>query len=139
MFKSTFMAALGVVVALVALVDLPGSPAQAQSTMRGGADLRAIEERNRRAYGDRRQPNRPNRAEAAAPTAEEIIAAAQIQATAAGAACQVTSANLLGVTPEQIPMYEAACATGPGYILIASTPPQAVDCVLLAGRHSSGN
>ena len=131
MFKSTFMAALGAVVALVALT---GSPVQAQNTMAPGADGRAIQDQNRRTFGDRRQPNRSNRAEAAAPTAEEIIAAAQIQATAAGAACQVTSANLLGVTPEQIPMYEAACATGPGYILIASTPPQAVDCVLLAGQ-----
>ena len=68
------------------------------------------------------------------PTPEQNMAAAQQIATAAGAACQVTQANLLGVTAEQASTYEAACATGPGFILINSTPPQAIDCVLLAGQ-----
>lgn len=68
------------------------------------------------------------------PTPEEAKAAAQAQAAAAGSTCQVSEASMLGVNAEQQPMYEAACAAGPGYILIASTPPQAVDCVILAGQ-----
>lgn len=75
---------------------------------------------------------RPAAAPAAA-TPEEIKAAAQAQATAAGLTCQVTEAANPGVTAEQVKIYEAACATGPGYILIASTPPQSFDCLELAG------
>lgn len=77
----------------------------------------------------RRRPAAPT-----PPTPEEIRAAAQLVATSANSACQVTEATLLGVTAEQLPMYEAACATGPGYILVSTTPPQAVDCVILAGQ-----
>ncbi|RZJ05167.1 MAG: hypothetical protein EON89_04955 [Brevundimonas sp.] len=47
--------------------------------------------------------------------------------------CQVTEAVNPGVTAEQAKIYEAACAAGPGYILIASTPPQSFDCLELAG------
>lgn len=72
-------------------------------------------------------------APAAAATPEELKAAAQAQATAAGLTCQVTEAVNPGVTAEQVKIYEAACASGPGYILIASTPPQTFDCLELAG------
>ncbi|WP_332678533.1 hypothetical protein [Brevundimonas sp.] len=72
-------------------------------------------------------------AAAAAATPEQIRAEAQAQATAAGLTCQVTEAVNPGVTAEQIKIYEAACASGPGYILIASTPPQNFDCLELAG------
>jgi len=68
-----------------------------------------------------------------AATPEEIKAAAQAQATAAGLTCQVTEATNPGVTAEQAKIYEAACAAGQGYILIASTPPQSFDCLELAG------
>lgn len=88
--------------------------------------------------------NRPSRmrdrareaaaAPAAAPTPEELVASAQSVATAAGATCQVTEAISPGFIGEGQPVYEAVCATGPGYILISSTPPQAVDCVILAGQ-----
>jgi len=72
-------------------------------------------------------------AEAVAATPAENIAAAQAAATAAGISCQVTEANLLGTaTGGAGNLYEAACATGPGYLITASTPPQVVDCVLLA-------
>lgn len=80
--------------------------------------------------------SRRNRGRPAAPTPatpEEIQAAAQTQITAAGLACQVTEAANPGVTAEQVKIYEAACATGPGYIVIASTPPQSFDCLELAG------
>ena len=82
-----------------------------------------------------RTPRRQQPAPAPAPpTPEENAAAAQQIASAAGVGCQVTQANLLGLTPDQSTSYEAACASGPGYILIGSAPPQAVDCVLLAGQ-----
>ena len=82
-----------------------------------------------------RQPRRQERQQAPTPpTPEENMAAAQAIAATAGVACQVTSANLLGVTADQSKSYEATCAAGPGYILISSTPPFAADCVLLAGQ-----
>ena len=81
-----------------------------------------------------RRSNR-NRPAAAPPpaTPEEIKAAAQALATATGLTCQVSEAINPGVTAEQQKIYEAACATGPGYVLIASTPPQSFDCLELAG------
>lgn len=87
-------------------------------------DDRAAERRNR---DQQAQPAAP-----AAPTAEQILAAAQAQATAAGVDCQVTEAANPGLTGES-QVYEAACAEGPGYILVASTPPQAFSCLELAG------
>lgn len=86
-------------------------------------------DRNERANQRNRRQQRP----APAATPEEIKAAAQAQATAAGLTCQVTEAANPGVTAEQVKIYEAACASGPGYILIASTPPQSFDCLELAG------
>ena len=85
--------------------------------------------------GQGRNRNRNRREEPAAPpTAEENIAAAQAIVTSAALACQVTQANFLGQTAEGARSYEAVCAAGPGYIVINSTPPMAVDCVLLAGQ-----
>ena len=81
-----------------------------------------------------RTPRRQQQQAPAAPTPEEIVAAAQAVAASASVSCQVTQANFLGLAPDGAKSYEAACATGPGYILMASTPPQAVDCVLLAGQ-----
>ncbi len=92
---------------------------------RGTAEERRQERMNRQQR--ERQPA------PAAATPEQILAEAQTQATAAGLACQVTEAVNPGVTAEQVKIYEAACATGPGYILIASTPPQSFDCLELAG------
>ncbi len=85
-----------------------------------------------RASGRARRPAREAQPVEATPA--ENIAAAQAIATAAANPCQVTEANLLGQTAEGAKSYEAACATGPGYVLIGTTPPQAVDCVLLAGQ-----
>jgi hypothetical protein len=67
-------------------------------------------------------------------TPEQAMEAAQGLATAAGLSCQVTEANRVGFNDENQPLYEAACATGPGYILIASEPAQAFDCIELKGQ-----
>lgn len=77
---------------------------------------------------------RPREQQPAPPSAEEVKAAAQTQLTAAGVVCEVTEASLLGVNPEQQPLYEAACASGPGYLALASTPPQVFNCLELAGQ-----
>ena len=66
------------------------------------------------------------------PSAEQILAAAQEQATLANIGCQVTEAKLLGTTAEKTSVYEVACATGPGYMIESKTPPSATDCVVLA-------
>ena len=84
-----------------------------------------------RATQSNRRQQRPAATVAATP--EEVRAAAQAQATAAGLTCQVTEAANPGVTAEQVKIYEAACTVGPGYVLIASTPPQSFDCLELAG------
>lgn len=65
-------------------------------------------------------------------TPAQSLAHAQAAVTAAGATCQVSQAILLGKTADEAKIYEAACAAGPGYLLIASTPPQAVSCLVAA-------
>lgn len=75
---------------------------------------------------------RQRQARAASP--EAIRSAAQIQVTAAGLDCQVTEAVNPGATAEGQAFYEAACASGPGYLLVATTPPQAFNCIELAGQ-----
>lgn len=76
---------------------------------------------------------RQNRNPAPAPGAEEVRLAAQAQAVAASLTCQVTEAVNPGTTADQRLIYEAACADSAGYILIAGTPPQAFNCLELAG------
>ena len=73
---------------------------------------------------------------AEAPAADPAKAKADAQAalTAAGNGCQVSEATLLGQTAEAAQMFEVACATGPGFIVVASTPANIVDCTLLASQ-----
>jgi hypothetical protein len=79
--------------------------------------------------GDRSEPA----AAAAAPSAEQVVTAGQALATAAGKTCQATEAVMLGRDAQQQGIYEVACANAPGYIIVGSTPPMAVDCLELAG------
>lgn len=79
---------------------------------------------------ERRQ--RDQQPAAAAPTPEEIRANAQAQLTAASVTCELTEAVNPGKVGEA-DVFEVACANGPGYILMATTPPQAFDCIELAG------
>ena len=146
MFHTKLPALIGGAFALALLASQPVF-AQDMPTERGGDDSDRASGNirgdrvlpGRIADGARERRNRrqdrpePARAAVAPPTAEEILAAAQVQATAAGLGCQVTEATQPGVTAEQFPIYEAACATGPGYILVAATPPQVFDCLELAG------
>ena len=94
---------------------------------------------NRQTNEERRQEERRRRAErgeAVAPTnaqPAEILIAAQALATSAGLDCRMTEASHPGVDATEAPIYEAACADGPGYLLIASTPTQSISCFELAG------
>ncbi len=74
-----------------------------------------------------RQPRAPQ-----PPSAEEIQAAAQGVLTATNTNCQITESVLLGQSANKESLYEVACASGPGYLLLTSTPPQATDCMVLA-------
>ena len=84
---------------------------------------------------ERRNRNQPQAEAAPAATPEENKAAAQALLTAAGIDCQVDSAVFLGTTTtDQQTTYEAVCARGPGYLAVASTPPQTFNCLELAGQ-----
>lgn len=130
--KSSFVAAVFGAITLaaapVAAQDVGvGNPAQ-QDQLQDSVDQQ--NERQEQTGRNRRNRN----TQPAPPTPEELAQQARAIVTAAGVSCEVTEAMLRGQTPEGATTYEAVCASGPGYILIASTPPQAVDCVLLAGQ-----
>ncbi len=135
MFMKTLAAISGAAMMAMAIV----SPASAQEPNNTGSGYGAANpETTPTAPAARTTPTRTPRQERqrapAPPTPEENIAAAQAIATSASVACQVSQANFLGLAPDGAKSYEAVCATGPGYILMASAPPLAVDCVLLAGQ-----
>ena len=98
----------------------PAAATRAQSSSANQGAMGAIEST---------RGNRRGRTSAA--SAAENLAAAQALSTATNANCQVTLATLLGDSTEGDAVYEVNCATGPGYVFTASTPPQAIDCVLL--------
>lgn len=82
------------------------------------------------------QRTRAPRAQSA-PSDADIRAAVQVHLTALGNACQLTDAKLLGQMQDKTSLYEVACASGPGYIVLGSTPPSATDCLVLAASAES--
>ena len=98
-----------------------------------GGDRADRETQNQPRVRSSRRATRPNPRSAPAATPEQNLAAAQAQLATLGLPCQMTEAALLGHDPQQQAIYEAVCDSGPGYIIIASTPPLAVDCFELAG------
>ena len=127
MFKSRIAALCGALAAiLVAVPVIAEAPsAHAQST----AD-RARQARAEGRMGDQNERRgRRHREEAEAP--EVSLANAQAALTAANSSCQATEAKLLGKVEDGSSLYEAVCASGPGYLVVTSTPPQAMDCILL--------
>ncbi len=115
-----------------AFADMSG-----QSTLlRGGRsnEYQDQREQEREARRQGREGREQRQQEAAPADPEKAKADAQAALTATGSPCLVTEAKLLGQTAEQVDLFEAVCATGPGYIVVASTPPQAVDCALLASQ-----
>ena len=133
MFHKQLLALIGGAMAL-SLISAQPALAQIAPDDRGGARSgRCWRVRRRRRERDRNR-NPQQAAPVAAPTPEENRAAAQAMLTAAGVTCQVSEAALLGVTADQYTTYEAVCAGGPGYLAVASTPPQTFNCLELAGQ-----
>lgn len=129
MLKTSPIAVLGAAMT-IALGGLAYSPALAEAPQ----DARPRTDQNGRPIvedGQSRASRRNRNRTPASATPEENRAAAQAQATAAGLACQVSEANLLGVNTDGHTTFEAACVGGPGYILVGSTPPTTVNCVEL--------
>ena len=117
---SRFMAVL----AAVALTSTMVAPAFAQTQ---DPNQPEVSEGSKNRAGRSREPRA-----ARAPSEAQVRAAVQGHLTALGNTCQMTEAKLLGETPDKSSLYEIACATGPGYIVLGSTPPSATDCLVLA-------
>lgn len=149
MFHRRLLALVGGALALMLVAtqpafaqDVPDTPDtggrsesdRASGTIRGESVLpgRIGGGRRDRVPDNRATRNRPAPPPAPA-TPEEIKAAAQALVATAGVSCQVAEATQPGINTEQQKIYEAVCTEGPGYILIAATPPQAFDCLELAG------
>jgi hypothetical protein len=138
MLNRNLLTAIGAIFALAvgaapAVAQVPGGEPRAPEAASGSITDPNRAPANRGTSASRVSRQNQRRQAPAVPTPEQIIAEAQAQATAAGLACQVTGAIQPGVTAEQMKIYEASCAAGQGYVLIASTPPQSFDCLELAG------
>jgi hypothetical protein len=128
-FKSRVAAFCGVFAAILVSAPVVAIPslAQAQTTAQRNNLFQAPP--NRRSQ-DRRSRERvpPQTTEAPALS----LANAQAALTAANTDCQATEAKFLGQLEGDASLYEAVCASGPGYLVITSTPPQAVDCIIVS-------
>lgn len=130
------LAALGGALTLAALVASPANAQDGTGTGNGPASsqsaISAPSSRVTPSRMDRQRQNREQRKQTPAPVDPAVIKAeAEAVLASASVTCQVTDAKLLGQTAEQTKIYETACSGAPGYIVVASTPPQAVDCVIL--------
>lgn len=141
--KKSLAAMCGVAAALLVGTPVFLTPTTAfaemsgQSTLlRGGRsnEYQDQREQQRESRRQEREGRQERQQEAAPADPEKAKADAQTALTATGSSCSVTEAKLLGQTAERVDLFEAVCATGPGYIVVASTPPQAVDCALLASQ-----
>lgn len=138
MIPSKFLAVVGSIMAIGLAGALP-AVAQTPPTPETSDDEATPSAREpNTAFGratrtDRFRARRQN--EPAETVPEDFVAIAQgLVTTASGSeGCQVTEAKLMGSNAEGTTFYEAACATGPGFVVSTATPPAAIDCVALAG------
>lgn len=147
MFHKNFLALAGGAVALALIATQPAfaqdgpqdprsdTPSdRASGSVRGERVLPGRVGDGARDRRERRR-NRDQQEQQPAPaTPEENKAAAQALLTAAGVSCQISEAAFLGTTAEQHATYEVVCADGPGFLAVASTPPQTFNCLELAGQ-----
>lgn len=131
MFHKTLLAVIG---GAMALTVFTAQPAFAQDGSDAGRpqDEAAGDVAVERVMPGRTRRDRTPRP-APEPTPEENRVAAQALLTGAGIGCQVTEAARLGVTAQQALTFEAVCASGPGYLAVASTPTTTFNCLELAG------
>lgn len=123
-FKLTFLA-----VSAVAAIALGATPHSAHAS--GGVAVESSSGGGQSRVGRAR---REAAAAAAESAREDVLQGAREVTARAVQGCDVTDARLLGRDAEQHPYYEVACAKGPGYLIIASEPPQSSDCVLLGSQ-----
>ncbi|WP_333590974.1 hypothetical protein [Brevundimonas sp.] len=117
-----------------------GSTVRGSSTAAQTQQNRETSRSNREAAESQGRIRTPRRQRQAAPADPAVVMAeAQAVLTAAGDNCTPTEAAFMGQDDQHQKVYEVVCAagTGPGYIMVAKTPPAApelLDCVLLAGQ-----
>lgn len=87
-------------------------------------------ETGEREITDRRTRDRRGRA----PSAEEINQRAHTALASAGVTCDVSAANLVGVTGENNDLIEVACNSGVGYLVENARPARTFDCLTLASQ-----
>ncbi len=115
----------------LALAFLTATPALAQNTPAPGQAPDEAAASGRIANGQERDRWSRRGRQRTGPSPEEIMAEASAVAAVAVPTCQVTESSLLGQREDETKLYEVACATGPGYILVAvEGAPTAADCVL---------
>lgn len=136
----TLATGLALFCASPALAQVNGGGAQDPAQTQNGVSGQ-VSERNERAQRENRRQQRAPRA----PTPEEIKARAAELASTLQPGCQVTEAIMRGNSERGQAIYEAACAAGPGYLLISAAaavanpaapalPATAADCVDLFGQ-----
>ncbi|CAN5247176.1 hypothetical protein BH09PSE1_BH09PSE1_27800 [soil metagenome] len=149
-----FIRLLSTALAAVFALSLTSAPADAQNSITrrdngfvpmGQTSNQQTQDRNTMREADRLQNQntrsgttprdpRARRGAAATPTPEQNRAGAEALLTATSTTCQMGEIVLRGQIGQGENVYEVTCATGPGYVLIGTTPPMAADCVLLAGQ-----
>lgn len=135
-FRTLFVAICGAAALLTALPaaaqEMPANNGQQPLGESTGSDTARPPEGEAPSSGRIRRSRR----EAAGPTPAQNLAAAQAIITAANIGCQATEATRLGVTTDEAKAdtYEVLCATGPGYLVIATTPPKTFNCLELASQ-----
>lgn len=111
----------------------PGDDPQARSvTIYGPGQLGSDARIPSRIDRSRREMNRGRASTAIMDALPEepgaIREAAQTAVNRAMKDCRVVDALVLGRDMDHAPVFEAACARGPGYLVVAGTPPRAVEC-----------
>ncbi|CAN5140189.1 hypothetical protein BH10PSE1_BH10PSE1_33330 [soil metagenome] len=141
-----FIRLLSTAAAAVFALSLASAPAPASARNSGirsdqtaGAgtqsqDRGAMREADRLQNQTGRNVSGPRRGRDRAPTAEQNRAGAEALLTSTNTTCAMGEIVLRGQVGQGENVYEVTCATGPGFILIGTTPPMAADCVLLAGQ-----
>jgi hypothetical protein len=132
--KPRFLAALTGAFALgLVLLSAPAALAQDIGGVDTGASdsyaIGARDELNRNIDGALSDAGRVSARDRAIRLREDA-AAARAAAVLAGVTCQISEAVLVGQTDDGFNLYEAACATGPGYLITESAPPVATGCVV---------
>ncbi len=124
------MAQAGMLLTLFAFTPIPAHAQEVRRTQPGD-----VPEAQRDTGASRLGRARPQREAAAAQAPEEIAAVATQALTAASVSCQVTNAREIGRLPDgSSSVLEAACATGPGYVLTTATPPVVFNCLIAANQ-----